>query len=138
MATLLKLVNGEEVIGEIENIVNEQYIVRDPLLVELTSDGLGTHGMILVNYCPFSEVNTVEIDVKNVVSKYVVNNSLQEYYEKSIIYCRKYHDIRFVKSISTAISYLDNIIEKLNDKDQPKKKKIDLKIVSSYTSNTVN
>lgn len=138
MATLLKLVNGEEVIGEIENSANQQYIIRNPLLVEVTSDGSGMYGMILVNYCPFSDVNTVEIDINNVVSKYKINDSLQEYYLKSVEYCRKHYDIRFTKSIAKAISYLDSILENLNEKNQPKKKKLDLKIISNMTSNTVN
>ena len=94
--------------------------------------------MILVNYCPFSDVNTISIDIKNVVASYKVNDSLQEYYEKSIVYCRKYHDLRFSKSIALATSYLDNILEKLNETKKSKKEKFDLKLFVNPNSNTVN
>ena len=138
MATLLKLINGEEIIGEIENTINEQYIIGNPLLIEITSDDSGMHGMILVNYCPFSDVNTISIDIKNVVASYKVNDSLQEYYEKSIVYCRKYHDLRFSTSIATAISYLDNILEKIDEPKKTKREKLNLKIFVNPNSNTVN
>jgi hypothetical protein len=120
MANLLKLMNGEEIIGEIVDKKDNLISIKNPLLLVFDDTDNGSTGIVLINYIPFSVQDTIEINVSSVITSVPLAVNMTEYYEKSVIYCRKYQDEKLKASLSIAISHLDNIIQSLS---APEKKR---------------
>jgi len=129
--SLIKLINGEEVLGSIVSNDSNGMLVENPLLVSIERDfKSGLSGLTLLTYIPYSEEQNVLFNNNAVISYTDVDLYMTEYYEKSLAYNRKHHDKKYKHNINYAISQLDYI---LND-DKPKKKESDPLNKILYTS----
>jgi hypothetical protein len=142
---LFKLISGEEVIGEVLTETNQFSSVRNPLLISFEKDHRsGVVGVILVNYIPFSKLDTVDIPSSSIMLKTDISKSMIEYYEKSIEYDSLYHNKKLKQSIEYAINQLDRLIDEQtidkNSKKQYSKEIIEKMILINSTpnSNTMN
>lgn len=121
MVDLIKLVNGDEIIGKSKGYNgNGTFLIEDPLLIEFRELSSGAMGMMLVNYIPFSLDNKVYVKENSIVAIVPLDETVVEYYEKSLIYTRKYQDVNTKKNVMLAVSQLDIILETL-DKSSEKK-----------------
>lgn len=137
---LIKLINGDEIIGRLHNASEYGYRIDDPLII--TDDNNG-RGLILLNYIPFSDQTHVDINHNSIICYNDANVSMILYYEKSLKYIRNVNDIRYVKNLEAAIIQLDVLLDKYVDNKQNNSYSNSLveKIVLSTaipTSNTIN
>lgn len=137
--SVIKLVNGEEILGSI--ISDDEYGVRvqDPLLITIERDyKTGLTGLTLLTYIPYSEDKSVLFSKGSVLTTAEIDIYMTEYYEKSLAYNRKHHDKKYKYNINYAISQLDSILE--SDESSKKKDKSDAlsKIIYNNFGNSSN
>ena len=110
---MIKLSNREEIIGEIDDKDNKDHIkIYNPLLVSVERDSTsGQLGMMLIDYIPYSNSDSIDVNVNNIMFISVVNYSMKTYYEKSVYYNMEYHKNKFKNNIEMGISNLDSLID---------------------------
>jgi hypothetical protein len=120
MANLFKLLNGEEIIGELVEKKDGCSVIMNPLLLVFEEAGDGGTGIVLINYIPFTLENTIKINQSMIVVEVPLSVIMNNYYEKSVLYCRSYQDKKLKTSLALASNHLDSILEEIN---KPEKKR---------------
>ncbi len=139
--SLIKLVNGEEILGSI--ISNDEYGIRvqDPLLISIERDfKTGLSGLTLVTYIPYADEKNIILNNNSVITFTEVDIYMTEYYEKSLQYNKKYHDKKYKHNINYAISQIDTILSDEPVKTKKKTEPANNVVYTSFniSSNTYN
>lgn len=145
MIVLLKLLNTEEVLGELIYENDDVVHLSNPLAIQLEKEyQTGITNALLVDYAPHSKQEIYVFKNTHIISKIEMNESMSEYYEKSLLYNKKIYDKKVKSSIQIAISQLDTIIENYSV-DKKTKTKYNKELVDKFiimnnipTSNSVN
>ena len=106
MITIVKLLSGEEIIGEVEEDVSEFFNIHDPMLLESTTSQSGYRGTGLSNILSLSTDVFITVDRKNVLTTFAVKDIIKEYY------------VRVRQTIKDDAMYLEsNIRQAIKDLD---------------------
>ena len=106
MITIVKLISGEEIIGEVEEDVSEFFNIHDPMLLESTTSQSGYIGTGLSNMLSLSTDVFITVDRKNVLTTFAVKDIIKEYY------------VRVRQTINDDAMYLEsNIRQAIKDLD---------------------
>lgn len=88
---ILKLINGDEIIGEREPIDGPFVRVGNPLVVEEVMNLDGSHNVVLTSYVPFSkEHHFLDFKQEHVIQVLNVVPEAERFYHNSVIYNQKY------------------------------------------------
>lgn len=97
----LKLVTGEEIIGETVRMGEGRVAVSDPMTLEY-GEGDGRRLVYMGRYNPFVEDKTIVLDRTSVVWMRPVTVEVVEYYRSSLDYAKKVSDENFRKGMKLA------------------------------------
>ena len=97
-----RMINSEEVIGEIINESNDYYYVRNPFVVIELPDSI-----TLSKYIPFSENQTVEFKKNHIIVASELHPEMIRYYYNTMILAKS--------ASSTALEGLTNLNEQMED-----------------------
>lgn len=86
MIRIIKLMNGETIIGEVDGDFSEFYNIYDPFVMVYVNDDMYGNGFKLNYLLEFSEKNYVTIRNSMVIYDYIPSKSVHEYYIKLVKY----------------------------------------------------
>lgn len=86
MIRIIKLMNGETIIGEVDGDFSEFYNIYDPFVMVYVNDNMYGNGFKLNYLLEFSEKNYVTIRNSMVIYDYIPSKSVHEYYIKLVKY----------------------------------------------------
>ena len=89
---IVKLINGDELVGRLLGEDRKQIIIQNPLVVEESFDvDSGSSNILLTSYIPFSKSDqSIKLSKIHVIQVLPVQNEVERYYENSLVYNRKY------------------------------------------------
>lgn len=88
MIKIVRLVTGEELIGDVEEVGYFSYSITRPMLIVQGTFASYEVAMKLTDYLLFSSEKTITIPAKSVVTQYKPLDSFEKYY----ITCIEYND----------------------------------------------
>lgn len=136
MVLVIKLINGETVIGLLA-LEDEDFIsIQDPLILEYRVDTKGFRSMVLHRYNQFSMESTISFKQNMVVSMYTADNDLTDYYYYTLDHCYKYRDEAMSHDIQRASEYMQSLLD--NSNKPPEQSKEDILPDVPKSSNTVH
>ena len=80
----LRLINGEEIIGDILNVTESSVVIDNPLIVDEQSDQYGNHALVLTKYIPFAKNKVCEILREHVITMTELHSEMVKYYYLSL------------------------------------------------------
>lgn len=75
----IRLVNGEELVGDIIGIDGDSIIVDTPMVIDERSTQYGS-SIILTEYSPFSMSSVCHIDSKHIITRNQIHPVMKKYY----------------------------------------------------------
>lgn len=130
--TVLKLVNGQDIIGKyssktrsIDNVI----ILEEPLAITSTIIDNGATIVFLRQYAMLSEDKTISIYFNQIISQYTPQKVLIDYYTTMVNYNKKFVENDLVSGMSAANKIIESVMNKgldfqkmsdLNEKDYEK------------------
>lgn len=114
MIIIVKLITGEEVIGEIENnqlTYEEYYNIINPMVVTNARDDQGYVGMRLRDFLILSKDDVLTLPSKHVIAAYRPSDAMTEYYIKASYYSINYTKPLIDDQIKNATYEMDRSIE---------------------------
>lgn len=125
MIRIVKLISGEEIIGDVEEDTSEFFNVHDPMLLETTMSQSGYRGTGLSNLLSLSTDTFITIERKNVLTTYAVKDIIKEYY------------VRVRQTLKTDATYLESSIRQaIKDLDTDQDSESYARLVKFLNSNT--
>lgn len=114
MLALIKLQNGTEVIGKIEDSKDDQtLILKDPMQINYRLSATQPMPIVSVSrYMPFSEQCVIKFDRNNIMHVAEPRDAMSKYYYHAIDTYYEYVDKSIDKELLNAISYKDKNLEK--------------------------
>lgn len=137
MVIVLKLINGDTVIGLLSLEDEEVTIIQDPFILEYRMDLKGNRSMVLHRYNPFCEESTVSFKESAIVSTYYADPDLSEYYFCSLDHSIKFRDQAMSHDIQRASEYLEELINN-NNNIKPVPREEVIQVSPDTSSNTVH
>lgn len=114
MVIVLKLLNGETIIGLLA-LEDDHFIsIQDPLILEYRIDLKGFRSMVLHRYNAFAVESTVSFKHSTVVTMYTADDDLVDYYYYTLDHCYKYRDKAMSDDIQRASEYIQGLIDNNN------------------------
>ena len=109
-----RLINGDEIIGDLINQSPEYYYIDNPMVVDDWIDQqAGEGGIVLNRFCTFSRENFVAISYDHVISMVPTDPSVSKFYYESIKYASKSTDRLFKR--------LEDVADSISESMEPKK-----------------
>jgi len=115
MVIVLKLMNGETIMGLLGLEDEDLFLIQDPFILEYRVDAKGYRSMVLHRYNPFSEESTIQFNKNMIVTNYTADVDLVEYYYYSLDHSIKFRDKAMSTDIQRASEYLQNLIDNNNN-----------------------
>jgi len=110
MNSIIKLTNGETIIGEIIHSDDNTTSVLEPLALEIGESQSGKPMMVAMTWVPLTKkVNMVNLNTTHVVAVADVDDDIDAYYEKSLAILK--NDIDKIKEILQRDADIDNLEE---------------------------
>ena len=116
MIKIVKLINGEEIIGDVEGDFSEFYNIFEPFNITYVDEEKYGVGVKLDYILAFSQNNCVTIKNNSVIYSYMPSSSLQDYYEKLIEYKNEQNPEELVKQTIQNMEDMDNHYRRLISK----------------------
>lgn len=116
MIQIVKLINGEEIIGDVEGDFSEFYNIFEPFNITYVDEEKYGVGVKLDYILAFSQNNCVTIKNNSVIYSYMPSSSLQDYYEKLIEYKNEQNPEELVKQTIQNMEDMDNHYRRLISK----------------------
>lgn len=137
----IRLLNGDEIISEVDSENKTSITVLNPLVVEeLKNPETGTSSIILSKYS-LSDDHNIKINKNHIITLTTVNDTIMQYYMASLIYSEKYIEQNKINEIKKVTDYLNGIISNKPNGNNGnliiKKDKIDSSMLH-LGSNTIN
>ena len=120
MIVVLKLTNGEEIVGCVENDdvpVHQLELINllDPMYIVDQKDEVGHSVMRLEDALLLSDDEYLTFKQKDVITYYKPAPKLCDYYSKASVYAKNYAKPRLHKQITGAIRELETIMNEQSD-----------------------
>lgn len=111
---ILKLISGDEVVGQLMAENEVALYLNEPLLVETSMNPMdGTTSVILSSYIPFSKPTEALAFSKNhIVQCLPVKEEVERYYHNSLIYHHKHIERNIDKILESTNRIMEDVIEK--------------------------
>ncbi len=116
MIKIVKLINGEEIIGDVEGDFSQFYNIFEPFNIKYVDEEKYGVGVKLDYILAFSQNNCVTIRNNSVIYSYMPSNNLQSYYEKLVEYKNEQNPDELVKQTIQNMEDMDNHYRKLISK----------------------
>jgi hypothetical protein len=110
MEVVLKLTNGEEIMCRVENadvLAQEYFNIDSPMNIVSQSYDQNSLGTRLRDTLILGDGNSMCINQKHIISYYLPNKHLVQYYDKAIKYSNEYQKPFIEKQISAAVKDID-------------------------------
>lgn len=116
MIQIIKLINGDEIIGEVEGDFSEFYNIYEPF--NMTRVDVEQYGMgVKLDYIlAYSQNNCVTIKNNSVIYNYKPSENLKNYYEKLVEYKNEHDPDALIKETIQNMEEMDNHYRKLISK----------------------
>lgn len=111
MIKIVRLVTGEEIIGDVEIDNMQTYTITNPLLIEQGSFANYEVAMKFTDYLMFSSETSVLIPTKNVITQYKPLESFEKYYITYIEYSNRVTKTSINEHALYAVSELKYLME---------------------------
>jgi hypothetical protein len=108
MIQIVKLINGDEIIGEVEGDFSEFYNIYEPF--NMTRVDVEQYGMgVKLDYIlAYSQNNCVTIKNNSVIYNYKPSENLKNYYEKLVEYKNEHDPDALIKETIQNMEEMDN------------------------------
>lgn len=137
MLIVLKLSNGESVIGLLSFEDDEVYTIQDPFHLDMKADTKGYRALVMYRYNQFSNSPTMDFQKPHVVSTYYADEDLTDYYFYTLDHTIKFRDKNMSADIQRACDYIQQLID--NNNVQPREYEPDsISVTNSSFGNTVH
>lgn len=120
MKIILKLINGDEIIGKPDGgtvVDGDFYNIINPMLIVSESEDYGG-AMKLKDFFLLSDEEMLTIPSKHVIVSYKPSDSMSEYYDKAIIYARTYTKVMTDEQIRRAATEIDDMTTNKNQRSR--------------------
>lgn len=114
MVIVLKLSNGETVMGLLALEDDYAVTLQDPLILEYRVDIKGYRSMVLHRYNQFSMESTISFKNSVIVAMYTADNDLSDYYYYTLDHCYKFRDEAMSNDIQRASEYIQGLLDNGN------------------------
>ena len=113
---LLKLSNGDEIIGDVINQSSDKLTINNPLIIE-TRNNNGGMAFVLNKYLSFSKDATIDFNMNNIVAISSVSSDMESYYMANVDYIKRNIEPSFNMNIKRGLSYFqaEMIQDELSD-----------------------
>lgn len=109
----IRLITGEEIVGELYSSDNVVLTFKNPLILDWTNATNGTQVMNMYVYNQYSDAETVEFVTSNIVSMYKSYQQMEDYYTRFIILAVSSKD-KLKAQLEKSTAHLDSLIDKMN------------------------
>lgn len=110
----LRLINGEEIVGDILGSDKSTITILNPLLIEEKKDESGSV-LVLTKYIPFNKVQKCTLQKSHVITLGELHPELERYYSNSLKFSHQ-TERNMIKEISRVNILME---EALQDSDSP-------------------
>ena len=118
---IVKLVNGDEVIGRVDSSLHTPVLTsRDPLLLEHRSLKDGATTIILSTYSPHKSSDQISIQPNQWIWRVAANEDMIAYYEASLIYNKKSFDKTLSDAVREATTFMRAIVKEIEEIGEPR------------------
>lgn len=117
MKIILKLINGDEIIGNLDDDTGSNcdfYNIVNPMLIVSEPEDYGG-AMKLRDFFLLSDEEMLSVPSKHVIVSYKPSDSISEYYDKAVVYARTYTKTMTDEQIRRATAEIEDIT---TNKDQ--------------------
>jgi len=99
----IRLINGEELIGDVVDYYDNRILVSQPLLVNERVSATGKSAIVLTKYIPFSSSSVCELQNKHVITITDIHEEMVKYYHHSLrfAYVHEENMIKDIQSVNT-------------------------------------
>lgn len=115
MIQIIRLKNGEDIIGEVFEDIRDELEIDCPMTVDLEYHG-NQSGLVMAHWLPVQliEKNMVKIKSCDVLTRFYPNNEFAEYYTNTV---SKLKDLLKAKKITDALTdeEVEDIMDALDD-----------------------
>ena len=80
----IRLINGDEIIGDVISVSEKTITIDNPLHVEERVNDMGYAGIVLTKYIPFSQYKVCELQKQHVITTTELDPAVQKYYYLSL------------------------------------------------------
>lgn len=109
MIKIVNLVNGEQIIGEVDSDCSEFYNIHEPYYIVDAMDDAGNSGTKLINVLTFSDNNYIVVNTNKVVFDMPASAHMSAYYNKVVKAMKKNSSTK--KMIDDAMKQIDEMDE---------------------------
>lgn len=117
MLIVLKLSNGETILGLLAFEDDDITVIQDPFHLEMRADTKGYRQLLLYRYNQFSNDSNMTFNREHIVGSYYPDDDLTEYYFYSLDHTVKFRDVNMSKDIQRASEYIQKLIDNENNPD---------------------
>lgn len=117
MVIVLRLINGDTVLGLLAIEDEDGVSIQDPFTLEYRVDMKGYRSMVLHRYNPFAIESIVSFRQSSIVSIYTADDDLSDYYYFTLDHAVKFRDQAMSLDIQRASEYIQGLIDN-NNKSQ--------------------
>lgn len=99
----LRLINGDEIIGNVPDIIDPTGDVQitNPLMVQERQTERGTVAIVLLRYIPFANNKTITLQKNHIIATTTLHPSIEKYYINSLDYSEEF-EREMIESIDHA------------------------------------
>ena len=147
----LRLINADEIIGELDKVEDEKVYLRRPMIVDVREDPkTRSVNIILTRYVLCDKKASIPFKAEHIVTNTGVLPEISEFYFNSLEYNERFLEPQIIGDIEkvnhSMREFLDEdseviahkILDALDHLQDPKDSKDDLKIVMVPSSNTIH
>lgn len=131
----LRLINGEEIVGNIIGETEYSILLDNPLIVEEKSDEFGST-LLLTKYIPFSKTKICELSKSHIITFNELHPELIRYYHNSLKFNRD-TELRMVDEIARVNEVMEQVLKSQPQGSAEFERKLNISRISS-SSNTVH
>lgn len=102
----IRLINGEEIIGDIVNQTESTVVVDCPMIVDERTDSSGSTGIVLNKFVPFAKDNVCVFLKSHIICRSDLNEVVKRYYYNSLMFSNQFAD-----NIIKDLEIVNNLME---------------------------
>jgi hypothetical protein len=97
----IRLINGEEIIGDILDVYIDKVLISSPLLVTARTNSSGKEATILTRYLPFTTNDVCEISLNHIITMTDIHEEMKRFYYHSLRVANEYEE-RMISNVKQA------------------------------------
>lgn len=115
---LLRMINGDELIAEVDSNTTKKVYLKNPLIVEENFDpDTGTSSILLSSYAPFGVEGLISLQANHVMSMIPVKPQIERYYQNSLKYNAVIITKRLEEEMESINSQMEDMIMKRENQE---------------------